>query len=68
MFRTVLEQTNETLFDALASPQKQHHSRNTLNSSGHPEKNNGPTASELALGSTQICLWKPSIRFSSIST
>lgn len=33
-----------------------------------PEKNNGPTASELALVSTRTCLWKRSIRFSSIST
>ena len=32
-----------------------------------PEKNNGPTASELALVSTRTCLWKRSIRFSSIS-
>lgn len=68
MFRTVLEQTDETLFDTLASPQKQHHSRNTLNGNGHPEKKYAPTASELALGSTRTCLWKPSIRFSSIST
>ena len=41
--------------NALASPQKQRHSRNTLNRSGQAEKNSGPTASELALGSTQTC-------------